>query len=219
MTTLADFFQSGGPMMWVILSILAAALAVMAERLFFYCRTAADDLDSLAADTATLLNEDDPSAALKLLGEGKGPGRSLLRRSVELHWEGYRSADIRRGVEELAIRELPRYGRRVNYLATLANVATLAGLLGTIFGLQQSFGSLAVADAAQKASVLAAGISTAMNTTAFGLIVAIPCLVMHARLTSLQARRIESCDGALIKMLNYFESREDVSCTLVRKAI
>lgn len=205
--TTARFFQSGGPMMWVILTVLAAALAVLAERLLFLYRTAGDDADALAAATARRLMDGETDAALKGL-DGAGPARLLLRRAVELSWEGCGPDEIRRGVEELAIREIPRYGRRLADLGMLANVATLAGLLGTIFGLQQSFGSLAVAESAQKATVLAAGISQAMNTTAFGLMVAVPCLVAHTRLGALQARRTEDCDAAVVKLLNFFDARQ-----------
>jgi len=207
-TTVARFFQAGGPMMWVILTVMTLALAVIVERLYFYLRLAADNADELAARTAHQVTENCLPTALDELGETGGPARRLMRRSVELAWEGAHAREIRQAVEELAMREMPRYGRRLNYLAMLANVATLAGLLGTIFGLQQSFSSLAVAEAADKATVLAAGISQAMNTTAFGLIVAIPCLAIHARLTSLATRRTEDSDAAVVKLLNFFDARE-----------
>ena len=156
--TIARFFQDGGPMMWVILGVLALAVAVIVERLAFYLRTSADDADELAVLTARRVTENDLPVALDELGETGGPARRLMRRAVEMAWEGGAANEVRQAVEESALREMPRYGRRLNYLAMLANVATLAGLLGTIFGLQQSFGSLAVAAAADKASVLAAGI-------------------------------------------------------------
>ncbi len=207
-TTVARFFQAGGPMMWVILTVAAFALAVIVERLTFYLRTAADQADQLGATTTRQINDNEIPAALVALGETGGPARRLMRRATESAWEGLAAADIRQSVEELAMREMPRYGRRLNYLAMLANVATLAGLLGTIFGLQQSFGSLAIAEAADKSSVLAAGISQAMNTTAFGLMVAMPCLAVHARLTSLAEHRTEDCDAAVVKLLNFFDARD-----------
>lgn len=213
--TIARFFQAGGPMMWVILAVLAAALAVIAERLRFHFCSSREDADALASGAAAHLNDQDTAGAMELL-EGTSPARVLMRRAVEMSWEGATPDEIRAGVEEVAIREVPRYGRRLADLATLASVATLAGLLGTIFGLQQSFGSLAVAEAAQKATVLAAGISQAMNTTAFGLMVAVPCLLAHTRLGSLAARRTENCDAAVIKLLNYFDTRANRQATAFR---
>lgn len=205
-------------MMWVILSVLALALSVIVERLVFYLRTANDNADAMAAHTARRVTDHELPIALDELGETGGPARRLMRRAAEMAWEGAAAPEIRQAVEESALREMPRYGRRLNYLAMLANVATLAGLLGTIFGLQQSFGSLAIAAAADKASVLAAGISQAMNTTAFGLMVAMPCLAIHARLASLAERRTQDCDAAVIKLLNFFEARDRQRAAHTRRA-
>ena len=190
LTTVARFFQDGGPMMWVILGVMALALAVIVERLVFYFRTAADNSDSLVTRTARQVAENEIQVSLQELGEAGGPTRRLIRRALELAWEGDGSEDIRQGVEELAMREMPRFGRRLNYLAMLANVATLAGLLGTIFGLQQSFGSM----------------------------VAMPCLAVHSRLDSLAARRTEDCDAAVIKLLNFFDARDRQRSSCVRRA-
>lgn len=204
----ALFFRSGGPMMWVILSLLAAAAAVTAERLYFYlvvCRTPADQL---ATATLRRIDQGDLRGALATLADLRSPVAQILRPMVERQEAGLTPADARLAAEEAAIREAPRYGRRIGYLSMLANIATLTGLLGTIFGLQQSFSSLAVAEAAEKATLLAAGISQAMNTTAFGLIVAIPCLVAYTRLASLAARRTEECDAAAVKVLGYLEARD-----------
>ncbi len=206
--TIASFFQSGGPMMWVILAILAVAVSIILERLLFFYSQAADRADELAVNTAARITENEISEALEDLGDAGGPARQLMRRATELAWDGEEAEGIQMAVEELAMREVPRFGRRLNYLAMLANVATLAGLLGTIFGLQQSFSALAVAEASQKASVLAAGIAQAMNTTAFGLMVAMPLLAVHARLTSLAARRTEECDSGVTKLLNFFHARD-----------
>ncbi|MEZ4387293.1 MAG: MotA/TolQ/ExbB proton channel family protein [Candidatus Krumholzibacteriia bacterium] len=205
--SLAVFFRTGGPLMWAILSVLAVALAVIAERLHFFLVVCREPADALATQTVRHLDRDDARAALSALASGTSPIARILRPVVESQEAGAAAADARLAAEEAAIREAPRYGRRIAYLSMLANIATLTGLLGTIFGLQQSFSSLAVADAADKASLLAAGISQAMNTTAFGLIVAIPCLIAYARLASLAARRTEECDAAAVKVLGYLEVR------------
>ena len=78
--------------------------------------------------------------------------------------------------------EIPKLEKRTPYLSMIANVATLLGLLGTILGLINSFSAVAHADAADKAALLSAGISLAMNTTAFGIIAAIPCMVAYSYL-------------------------------------
>jgi len=210
-THLAEFFRSGGPLMWVILAVLAATVAVIAERLHFYWVICRDDADGLVTAVVRRLNGGDFEGALARIAGGRSPVAVILEQAVARFNAGHSLAEVRHGVEEAAIRELPRYGRRVGYLAMLANIATLTGLLGTIFGLQESFGSLALVGAAEKAAVLASGIGQAMNTTAFGLMVAIPCLVAYARLSSLQARKTEECDAAAVKLLGYLEAHQDVA--------
>jgi biopolymer transport protein ExbB/TolQ len=83
-------------------------------------------------------------------------------------------------MDEAALRELPRINKRTAYLAMLANMATLLGLLGTITGMIKSFGAAAGADASRKASLLAEGISEAMNCTAFGIGIAVIGLIGYA---------------------------------------
>ena len=109
-------------------------------------------------------------------------------------------------IEETMLSVMPRIERRTHYLPTLANVATLLGLLGTIIGLIQSFQSIAIADPSQKATILARGISVAMNTTAFGLIVAIPIMLCYAYIQSKTIKIIDMLDAFSIKLINILTS-------------
>ena len=97
---------------------------------------------------------------------------------------------------------LPRLEKRTQYLATLANISTLLGLLGTIIGLIAAFTAVANADPAEKASLLSQSISVAMNTTAFGLMSAIPLLLIHAVLQTKTNEIVDSLEMAGVKMLN-----------------
>ena len=97
---------------------------------------------------------------------------------------------------------LPRLEKRTPYLATLANVSTLLGLLGTIIGLIAAFTAVAHADPAEKASLLSQSISVAMNTTAFGLMSAIPLLLFHAVLQTKTNEIVDSFEMAGVKLLN-----------------
>jgi len=111
--------------------------------------------------------------------------------------------EIQNAVDEIALRELPRIQKRTHYLSLFANISTLLGLLGTIFGLQQAFGALAAADPSQKATVLAQGIAIAMNTTALGLIVAIPCMIGYSVLGAKANSIIEEIDESSVRLLNF----------------
>ncbi len=205
--TIARFFSTGGAFMWIILAIFASALAVIIERLIFYLHTCRNDSTQMVADVAKALNADQPDQALAHVTTNTAPLNVILGTAISRWREGFTYPQIRQGVEEVAISEVPRLSQRVNYLAMFANVATLTGLLGTIFGLQQSFSSLAAAEASQKAALLAAGISQAMNTTAFGLIVAIPCMIAFSKLSNMQTRLVEEVDSSSVKILNYLAGR------------
>ena len=97
---------------------------------------------------------------------------------------------------------VPRLEKRTHYLATFANIATLLGLLGTIIGLIRAFTAVSAANPAEKADLLSASISVAMNTTAFGLMVAIPLLLLHALLQTKTTELVDSLEMASVKFLN-----------------
>ena len=118
--------------------------------------------------------------------------------------------EIQNAIDEVALRELPRIQRRTHYLSLFANIDTLLGLLGTIFGLQDAFGALTAADPSQKASVLAKGIAIAMNTTALGLIVAIPCMISFSILGAKANTIIEEIDESSVRLLNFLFSQRRV---------
>ena len=113
-----------------------------------------------------------------------------------------RRDDVESAMEEGVMEALPRLEKRTAYLATLANIATLLGLLGTIVGLIAAFSAVADADPTEKASLLSSSISVAMNTTAFGLISAIPLLLMHAVLQTKTTEIVDSFEMASVKVLN-----------------
>jgi biopolymer transport protein ExbB/TolQ len=111
-------------------------------------------------------------------------------------------------MEEGLLEVLPNIERRTPYLATFANIATLLGLLGTIIGLIAAFTAVANADPAEKASLLSESISIAMNTTAFGLMAAIPLLLVHSVLQSKTSAIVESLEIAVVKFLNLMDGEE-----------
>ena len=117
-----------------------------------------------------------------------------------------RRADIEYAMEEGLLEVLPNIERRTPYLATFANIATLLGLLGTIIGLIAAFTAVANADPAEKATLLSQSISLAMNTTAFGLMAAIPLLLIHSMLQSKTSAIVESLEIAVVKFLNLMEN-------------
>jgi biopolymer transport protein ExbB/TolQ len=110
-------------------------------------------------------------------------------------------------MEESLMEVMPRLEKRTHYLATFANIATLLGLLGTIIGLIRAFTAVANANPAEKADMLSASISVAMNTTAFGLMVAIPLLLLHTLLQTKTTAIVDSLEMASVKFLNAITER------------
>jgi biopolymer transport protein ExbB/TolQ len=113
-----------------------------------------------------------------------------------------RRDDVEKAMEESLMEVMPRLEKRTHYLSTFANLATLLGLLGTIIGLIQAFTAVSNANPSEKADLLSASISVAMNTTAFGLIVAIPLLLVHALIQTKTTELVDSLEMASVKFLN-----------------
>jgi biopolymer transport protein ExbB/TolQ len=125
-----------------------------------------------------------------------------VQAAVETMQASPRRDDIESAMQEGILEAVPRLSRRTNYLSILANISTLLGLLGTIIGLIAAFTAVADADPANKATLLSESISVAMNTTAFGLMVAIPLLLFHSLLQNKTVEIIDSIEMAGVKFLN-----------------
>ncbi|MEE9614955.1 MAG: MotA/TolQ/ExbB proton channel family protein, partial [Thermodesulfobacteriota bacterium] len=130
----------------------------------------------------------------------EAPLAMMLDRGLSTYGKSER--ELQNAVDEVSLEVIPSIDRRVPYLAMVANVATLLGLLGTIQGLIQAFSAVGAADPSQKAALLASGISLALYTTAFGLIVAIPMLITYSLLQSKAHRLVDEIDEFSVKLIN-----------------
>ncbi|HHL40021.1 MAG TPA: MotA/TolQ/ExbB proton channel family protein [Deltaproteobacteria bacterium] len=200
MELIASFFREGGMFIWFILLVSIVGFAIMVERgvllIFRY------NLNSRAlwAKVEKFVKDGHLDRAEALCANSPVPLMRILHRAISA--ASGTEKDIQNAVDEAALEVIPSIDKRVPYLATLANIATLLGLLGTIQGLIQAFAAIGSADPSQKASLLASGISIALYSTAFGLIVAIPMLVMYSVLLSKAHRIIDEIDEFSIKIIN-----------------
>ncbi|MGB5884721.1 MAG: MotA/TolQ/ExbB proton channel family protein, partial [Desulfobulbales bacterium] len=142
-------------------------------------------------DKARTIIAKDKSAISQMLGTGLARLGAVRRRE-----------DFEIAMEESIMEIIPQLEKRTPYVALLSNIATLLGLLGTIMGLIEAFTAVANANPAEKADLLSASISVAMNTTAFGLMSAIPLLLLHSKLTSTTGQIVDSLEMASVKALN-----------------
>ncbi len=205
--SLANAFNAGGPFMWVLLVVFAVACAVVTDRLIFYFFICKPNGARLVAEVATALNTGDTVKAKKAVSTRKAPMNMLMQTAIERFVSGISYGDIQKSVDQTAVREMPRMTQRLNYLSLFANIGTLLGLLGTIVGLQEMFGSLAAVEAEKKAAMLASGIAQAMNATAFGLLVAVPCMVMYTMLHNKQQQITRDLDESIMRLLDYLEKK------------
>lgn len=178
--TVAIFMDEGGIFMWIILAIWSLGVAIAAERtksLFSY------DVDgkSLMNIIKKFVLNNDVASAIQSCSDTKALLPLVLRSGLKR--ANQTKEQIQDAIESSMLEVVPKVEVRMGYLGLVANVSTLIGLLGTIYGLIESFGAVANADPASKAKLLALGISKAMNTTAFGLISAISIMVIHSILT------------------------------------
>jgi biopolymer transport protein ExbB len=195
------FFQKGGLFMYPILLVFVTGMAITVERWLQLNRVRSVNrktwnvLDPLLArgeiDKARSIIDDDKSTISQMLGMGLARMGAVRRRE-----------DIEIAMEESMMEIIPQLEKRTPYVALLSNIATLLGLLGTIMGLIEAFTAVSSANPAEKADLLSASISVAMNTTAFGLMAAIPLLLFHAKLTSTTGQIVDSLEMASVKALN-----------------
>lgn len=201
MHTLLRFFQNGGPFMYPIAVVLIVGMAVAIERWLYLSHAKMVNRKAFER-LLPLLKKRDYQGVMTLGKSVNAPIARIIASGVARMSQTGQRDDIELAMEEAVMEAMPRLEKRTPYLATLANIATLLGLLGTIIGLIAAFTAVAEADPAEKAGLLSQSISVAMNTTAFGLISAIPLLLCHALLQSKTNQIVDSLDMAGVKCLN-----------------
>ncbi len=201
--SIVTFFTTGGPFMYPILLVLAFGVAIAVER--FVTLTMITNKNQVVWDKVQpLLDNGEFTEAREITGGDESTISQVLNMGLSLQGAVRRREDIEIAMEESMMEIVPRLEKRTPYVALASSIATLLGLLGTIMGLIQAFTAVANANPAEKADLLSASISVAMNTTAFGLMVAIPLLVVHAILTSKTGDIVDSLEMATVKALNVF---------------
>jgi len=202
--TVMRFFQDGGPFMVPIALILAIGIAIAIERYIFLARTTHRNRKAFNT-LMPLLQAGKFQELIKETGHPDSAISHLFKEGLARMRNSRRRQDVEYAMEEGLLEALPAIEKRTPYLATFANIATLLGLLGTIIGLIAAFSAVANADPSEKATLLSQSISIAMNTTAFGLMAAIPLLLIHSHLQGKTNAIVENLDIAMVKFLNLVE--------------
>ncbi len=204
--SIIGFFVSGGVFMYPILLVFAVGTAIAVER--YVTLTMVTNKNQAVWDRVQpMLANGEFDAARETTSKDESTISQVLNMGLSVQGAVRRREDIEIAMEESMMEIVPRLEKRTSYVALASSIATLLGLLGTIMGLISAFTAVANANPAEKADLLSASISVAMNTTAFGLMVAIPLLVTHAILTSKTGDIVDSLEMATVKALNVFSKR------------
>jgi biopolymer transport protein ExbB/TolQ len=199
--TAVKFFQDSGLFIYPSIFIMAVGMAIAIERFIFLNRARSENRKLWQKVLPMLqsgkFKEVQGVASSSDAAVGKIVTNGLLRMQSPARRE-----DIDAAMEEGMMEIVPRLEKRTHYIATFANVITLVGLLGTIIGLIKGFTAVAQVNPAEKAELLSASISIAMNNTAFALMVAIPFLLIHAFLQARTSEIVDSLEAAKITFLN-----------------
>ncbi len=207
MATIAKAFKEGGGWMYIILVVSVMGLGIMVERFIFLFFKYNINATAFMAQIQKLVMANNIDRAIKLCNaESDAALTKVLKAGLT---RANRSAlEIQNSVDETTLETIPRLQKRTPYLSMWANVATLTGLLGTIQGLVLAFAAVANADPSMKQEMLANGISMAMYTTAFGLVVAIPIIIVHSFISNRTVKLIDEIDQYSVKLINLLAARQ-----------
>ncbi|MGC3996162.1 MAG: MotA/TolQ/ExbB proton channel family protein [Anaeromyxobacter sp.] len=206
--SLAEFFQQGGPFMMVNLFTAAVAVAIVIERSIVLVGRLNLNAGPFMEQVQKLVISGNVDRAVKLCGAAPEAALSRVVRAG-LTRAGKGEQEVARALEEAVLEVTPSISRRIASLWSLANVATLVGLIGTITGLIGTFKSLGAASPEMKQLMLSRGISEAMNNTAFGLTIAVVCIVAHLLLTSKAKSMIDEVEFNALRLENLLSRRAE----------
>jgi biopolymer transport protein ExbB len=205
LSKIATAFEHGGFWMWPILIIQVTSIAIMIERAYaLFFKRKLDQFKIIAGfEDNVRRGELDAVLQKAQAAESYSPvARAVIAGAKAAKFMGGKE-EIQGKMDEVLVAENSNLDRRTGFLSMLGNVATLTGLLGTITGMIKSFAAVSYAEPSQKAALLAAGISEAMNCTAYGLVAAIPALVAYAILQNRSNRLADDLNHSALKAFNW----------------
>lgn len=208
---MVTLFQTGGIFMYPILLTFAFGIAIAIER-YIYLSAIKFNNRRLLAKIMPLLKQGSFQEAYQISSRSSSVAIcQMLNLGLSTMQSSSRREDIEMAMEEELMEIMPRLEKRTHYLAMLANISTLLGLLGTIQGLIQAFNSVAQVDPSLKAEILSTSISVAMNTTAFGLLSAIPLIIIFSILQAKTTEIVDSLEMTTVKFVNAITKRKNTA--------
>ncbi|MBN21061.1 MAG: transporter [Bdellovibrionaceae bacterium] len=206
-TDLVHAFQEGGFWMMPIATALTISVVISVERFIRLFMNYNVDGASFMFEIQKHILANDLDGAIRICN---GSGKAALPKVMKagLQRASREETQIQNAIDAVSLEMIPKLERRIPYLALIANIATLLGLLGTIAGLIKSFNAVALADPAQRQEILSAGIAEAMFATAFGLVTAIFTMISHSILSNKATQILEEIDEFGVKLMDLLSARK-----------
>jgi biopolymer transport protein ExbB/TolQ len=201
---LDGFLTDGSWAMWLITFMLFAGIGLIIERALYLFMKCGGKSGAFMATIAKFLKNGEYEKAIKFAKQQPTPLAKAIVAVLESRGKGAKATQ--KAVDEVFLSEGPRVTRNLVLIPIMANLATLVGLMGTIFGLMMSFDALANVPAAQRAQALATGISMAMSSTLWGLLAAVPLLLFHGVLVTKSDGIMQELDEKSTKFINMVEA-------------
>jgi biopolymer transport protein ExbB/TolQ len=206
MEDIIQFIEEGGTFMYVNIVVSVFALATVIDRIVALVVRYNIASKPFMAQITKLVMVGNIERAVKLCDSAP---KAALARVVKAGLVRANRGElaIANGIEETTLEVLPDLQKRIQVLWSMANIATLLGLIGTITGLIRAFGALGAASPEQRQEFLSKGIAEAMNNTAFGLIIAVFCIFFHMFLSSISKRIMNDLELYALKLENLLIAR------------
>lgn len=202
MLSITEAFLQGGIWMYLVLFVGIICAFIMFERLYTLFVTFNVDKEKFVTNVERSILAGDLNSAVNYCNDRKSPLNNIVKAGIVAVMNRGKDEEVQTAMDVAALREIPKIEKRTPFLPLLANIATLIGLLSTVWGLILSFQGVAGVDPAQKAALLARGVSEAMLGTAFGLAVAIPTLMVAAFLGSKTQQILDDIHEISVATLN-----------------
>jgi len=206
--SIADHFRQGGPWMFPIMAFQFASFAIMVERIYVLFFKTRLNKEAVLAGLRERIFRGDVMGGIRFLSDQpQSPLTRILKAGLLEVRHG--EEEVQAAMDEAAIHEMPYLEKRTGYLSMMSNAATLAGLLGTVLGMIDVFAAVASVSAADKSTMLSGGIAEAMNCTAYGLITAIPPLVIYSLLQGRTQALSDDVNGSVASTINMVMRNRD----------
>lgn len=202
-------FRNGDIFMLAILLTSFFGVAIIFERARTLWLATSIDKEQLLNNINAAIIQGQLEKAIAITAQIKNPMTNIIRSGLNTVANNGTAEEVQTAMDAAALKEVPRIEKRIGLLATLSNIATLLGLLGTVSGLIGAFAAVANTAPAEKATMLSNAIAQAMNTTAFGLIVAIPLLGAFGYMNSIAQNVIDDIHESSVATLNFILSNKE----------